>query len=110
MQITKSEVIIFLITNIEMANGKLSNEEQNYISASPILASHLKNALDNGLSNKISNGQINEESIMAFLNELTLEERSEIMTVCFQTEISDTVNINEENKIILRLARIFRAK
>ena len=96
MPITKSEAIIWIAMSTGEADGEFTEAEIMDAINNTTYSKYFADADNSGINEKIQSKELNEESAVEVLKNLSLEEKIEALAICFGIAVSDEVATSEE--------------
>jgi len=101
MKITKSEAMVMLAMSTGNADGEFSIQEiDDAITKTPALRQAMKDAESTDWLSKYRTRELNSESAIKALNQFSIEEKTEVMAICWEIVLSDG-KITDGEKIMM---------
>ncbi|NVO02125.1 MAG: hypothetical protein HXX09_05430 [Bacteroidetes bacterium] len=96
MSITKSEAIIWIAISTGEADGEFTEAEIMDAINNTSYSKYFADADNSGINEKIQSKELNEESAVEVLKQLSQAEKIEALAICFGIAVSDEVATSEE--------------
>jgi uncharacterized tellurite resistance protein B-like protein len=98
MNITKSEATVMLVMSTGNADGEFSIQEvEDAITKTPALREAMKDAESTDWLSKYRTKELNSDSAIKALKQYAVEEKTEVMAICWEIVLSDG-KISEREK------------
>ena len=103
MSITKSEAIIWIAMSTGEADGEFTEAEISDAINKTTYAKYFAEADNSSINEKIQNKELNDQSAVEVLKQLTQEEKIEALAICFGIAVSDGVATDDEKNYLFHI-------